>query len=310
MHIWIKARPARILVAGVSLLAAGIILATLLYRERAVLLTYDWQLRWGYLGLGFGLLLLGLVLAALVWASIMRTLGSGVTHSDHLRYYVISHLARRLPGTVWYVASRGYLYRQHGESVPFIALASALELLITTVSGALVTLFFGAISTTLSTLQMLGLLATVVVGGLATHPALVRWGLRRLGQANAPLPPYRAILQWLGAYLLIWVLGGLILYCIANAVTNVDLRTAPYIIGSWSLVGVLAVTVFFLPSNLGLTEVGLSLLLATLMPSSIAVLIAVLARIAIIVYELLGAWLILAILRFSKTSPKRPLPSA
>jgi hypothetical protein len=154
--------------------------------------------------------------------------------------------------------------------------------------------------------QGIGLGATLVVGGVATAPRVIRWVLRRLGHSNAPLVPYRAILGWLSVYLVIWVLGGLILYLIANAVTVVDLGFAPYLIGSWSLVGVLSVLVFFLPTNLGFTEVGLSLLLASVMPSSLAVVVAILSRIAVMVYELLGAWLTLVFFPV-KADPKRNL---
>ena len=101
------------------LLSVGI-LAALLYSEREVLLTYDWDLTWRNLLVALLVLLAGMVLAAYIWGDIMRTLGSRVAMGLHIRYYALSQLARRLPGTVWYVAGRSYLYRPHGDSARLV----------------------------------------------------------------------------------------------------------------------------------------------------------------------------------------------
>ena len=85
---------------------------------------------------------------------------------------------------------------------------------------------------------------------------------------------------------------------IAFAVTGVSPAHMAYLIGCWSLVGTLLVVVFFLPSNFGFTEVGLSLLLSAVMPSSLAVLVAVLSRLFTMGFELLAAGLALPLIRW------------
>jgi uncharacterized membrane protein YbhN (UPF0104 family) len=124
-----------------------------------------------------------------------------------------------------------------------------------------------------------------------------------MGQTGGVLVSYRAVLVWLGAYILIWLMGGMILLCIANAVTVVAAGNNAFIIGSWCLVGVLSMLVLFLPSNLGFTEVGLSLLLANVMPSPVAVIVAILMRIAMLIYELISAGFFMVILRMHKPRP-------
>ena len=59
-------------------------------------------------------------------------------------------------------------------------------------------------------------------------------------------------------------------------------------------VGVLSVVVFVLPSNFGLTEVGLSLLLSAIMPSSLAVVVAVLTRVLMTIFSALACGMIVA----------------
>jgi hypothetical protein len=104
---------------------------------------------------------------------------------------------------------------------------------------------------------------------------------------------YKNILSWLFIYSLAWILGGIVLFLIGNVVTNISIQQIGYFIGGWSLVGVLSTTVFFLPTNMGITEIGLSLVLSNIMPSSIAVIIAILARLLMIFFEVIwaAAWL-------------------
>lgn len=293
----------RLLLVGVSVLFAFAVLFVLAYRERAVLLAYDWKLRWHFVLYALLMLVAAMVLAALIWADLMRTLGSRVPVADQLRYYMISQLAKRLPGTVWYVASRSYFYQQHGESVRFVTYASTLELIISTMAGAVVTLAAAAYSfVQLSSLHLIGLACAIMLGVVALHPASIRWLLQRLGSADAPTCRYSDILRWLAGYVLLWGMGGAVFFLNANAVIPVGLKFLPYVIGSWTLVGVLSILVFFLPSNLGFTEVGLSLLLASIVPSPIAVVIAILSRLFVLIYELVGAGLVISLLRFTKAT--------
>jgi len=165
-------------------------------------------------------------------------------------------------------------------------------------SGCLVTLAFAAYSLVhLSGFNWVSIIVFLAIGLAVVHPTVMHWLLRRIGRVEAVDYQFRHALRWLSVYAMIWILGGVIFYLNANAVAVVDLRFLSQIIGFWCLVGTLSVLVFFLPSNFGFTEVGLSLLLTTLLPSSLAVLIAIFSRILILVYEIGGVLLILLLLR-------------
>lgn len=288
----------RLLLALGTVAVSVAVLGLLLYRERDVLLAYDWQIRPGFLPAGLGLMLGGTVLAAWIWGSLMNALGSAVDWGGHVYIYCISQLAKRIPGTLWYVAGRGYLYRERGESVRLVTVATGIELVITVLAGALVSLACASYALVdLPRAQWWGLLAAVGAGVACTHPRAIGWLLRRTGLEAPPRLRYARVLAWLGGYVLLYVVGGLIFFTVANVVTPVAARHVPFIIGSWSLVSTLSVLVFFLPSNLGFTEVGLSLLLSSLIPSSLAVLVAVLSRLLFIVYELGSVGIILLAVR-------------
>src|SRR5690606_11910342 len=105
--------------------------------------------------------------------------------------------------------------------------------------------------------------------------------------------PAARLLRWVVGYVLIWVIGGLILYAAIAALLPVTWDRLGYVIGVWSLMGVLSVTVLLLPSNLGFTEVGLSLLLARILPSSFAVFVAVFVRLLVLAFEIVGVGVVL-----------------
>lgn len=297
-----RSRTVTIVFALFTAAFSAALLGYLVYRERDVLLNHTWTIDWRPLLPATVLFGLGLFIATLIWADLMAAFGSGVSARLHIRYYCLSHLAKRLPGTVWYVVGRGYLYRQEGESARLVTLASGVELAVAVVSGALVSLAFLAGSTlTLQRGELWVLLVLLALGLALMHPAVLRRILARLSLADVPWR-YGRMLRWIGLYALIWLAGGVILFCFANAVYTLAWPDLPYVIGVWSLIGVLSVTVFLLPSNLGFTEVGLSLLLSQVMPGPFAVIVALIARVMLIGFDLLWAGLIIWLVRHGPQS--------
>jgi len=280
-----------ILGIGTILLSISI-LAVLIYPQRQTLITYDWHIHWPVILLTFTIFSLNLFVVALIWAWIMNTLGGKLPLLEHLRVYLISHLARRLPGTVWYVASRAVLYKQGNISAKLTMVASGMELLVMIVSGIIISLIF-AVSIMASYGVGYGwFMIFAFVGGMLLHPRIVRFVLQK---SNVDLPEvfrFRMVIQWIAAYIVAWVLGGIVLYGVGNIIVEIPPINIPYLIGCWSIIGVVSTTLFFLPSNLGITEVGLSLLLTMVVPAPLAVVVALLARVLLIAFEIFWASII------------------
>ncbi len=304
--------PSRLVTILFALLTAtfsAALLGYLVYRERELLLRHTWAIDW--LPLLPATLLFGaaLLVATLIWASIMRALGSSLPPWLHIHYYCLTHLAKRLPGTVWYIVGRGYLYRQEGESARLVTVASGVELAVSVVSGALVSLICLAGSTlTWARGELWALLGLLLLSLALMHPAILRRILARLSMADVSWR-YAQVAGWIVRYALIWLAGGVILFCFANTVYSVAWAHLPYVVGVWSLIGVLSVTVFLLPSNLGFTEVGLSLLLGQVMPGPFAVIVSLVARILLIGFDLIWAGLIMLAVR-SQIRPQSSNQSA
>jgi len=292
--------------AGLALLAFAF-LGYIVWKQREALLSYPWQVRIGPALLSFAVFSLDLFWVALVWAWIMLALGGETAQKigwcEHVRIFMISNVAKRLPGTVWYLASRAGMYRQSGVSLKRMSLASAMEAAVSVLSGILASLLFALPILLSYQISPWWLLLVLVIGLAAIHPRVLALPFRLF---KVELPPYhyRQALLWTLGYFFAWVLGGLVFFLIARAMTDLPYSTLGYMIGSSALVGVLTTALFFSPSNFGLTEIGFSLLLSAVLPASVAVVYVVAARILILFYELIWALTFSAL----KSAPGGPPP--
>lgn len=281
------------------ILASAAILLFLIYRQKEILVKHEWRFQIGPTLFSFLFYCVALVLVIWIWARIMDAVGTNIPNTKHFRYYCISNLAKRIPGTIWYIASRAQFYRANDVPVRYTSLASGVEVAVATVAGILVTLFFAVPIIADYEISLLWFGLALLVGLISIHPRVLNYVLQRLG-ADTSLFSYGKLLVWLLGYMLAWVLGGMVLFFIGNMITTIEARYIGYMIGSWALMGVLTTALFFSPSNLGVTEVGLSLLLSNIMPSPIAVIIAIAARIIIILYDIF--WAILSAIAFDRTN--------
>jgi glycosyltransferase 2 family protein len=265
-----------------------IILGFLIYREREILLTYDWQFHPTRLLISFLLFSLDLFIVAKVWAWIMDTLGKKLSFLKHFCYFTLSNIAKRIPGTIWYIASRTQLYRQEGIDPKLSSLASGMEMAVSVLSSVIVCTIFAIPVIIFYEVNPILLAIVFLISVIVIHPRFMAWIFRLLKVEAAPFN-YIDILQWLVTYTFAWILGGILMFSIGNSITSIALRDLPYIIGSFGLVNLVTMAFFFLPSNVGITELGWSVLLSNIMPLSVAVVLAISMRLLIILYEIIWA---------------------
>ena len=273
-----------------TFLIVVLILGFLIYQQKDQLLSFNWQFDWLFLLFSFLIFGLDLTLVVIVWGWILNSLGKQINFRTHFHYYCISNIAKRIPGTIWYIASRVTLYSTVGIELRKTSFASGVEVIISIIASAIVSLTFAVQILTDYSISPLFLGGVLLLGAILIHPRVMSIMLRRLNLEINKIQ-YRLIFQWLFAYILIWIIGGILLYMIVNILYDLPIAYLGYVIGSWSLVGFLSSLLFFSPSNLGVTEVGLSILLSAILPSSIAVVIAIFARILLIIYEIVWAGL-------------------
>jgi hypothetical protein len=120
-------------------------------------------------------------------------------------------------------------------------------------------------------------------------PRIVTAIARRLGKDEPwdTTIDHTRMLGWTGAYSLIWVLGGVTLYCLTRALYPLPTAHLLGVIGIWSLAGTISHLALFLPAGLGIRELSLVAMLSAFTPLPVAVIVAIVTRIWYAVLELL-----------------------
>ncbi|MEM7535225.1 MAG: hypothetical protein AAF639_23815 [Chloroflexota bacterium] len=281
-------------VLGILLFAAILIRIVLVYRHTTAIQTLDWSASWYRIPLSMSLMSIGLFLAAKVWSDLMTTLGSELPTSVHIQYYCITHVSRRIPGNLWFLAGRGYLYQQHEESLRVVAVASGVEWFIGLLAGGIMALLMISYSLIEMTNQQTAVLFIALASSLLLlQPQTIQWLAKRAKLTQFQKIRYQDLLKWLIQYMVLWSIGGLILYFITGLVTDVSLPHFPHILGSWSLIGTVSALIIFIPTNLGFSDIGLAFLLTSIMPASVAIVTVALSYFVFLVYEIIGIAVIL-----------------
>ena len=201
-------------------------------------------------------------------------------------------LTRRLPGSFWYILYRNKAYKNIGYSAKITSLASGVELAVTIVSGLLISSTFS--SSILQELKLNTWLLVIffITGIILLQPKLLGKLIKKLG-SNPDRFGYRQLLTWIISYLLLWLGGGLLFFFIINSIYPLNFTQLGYVIGSWAIVGTVTQFTVLLPSNFGFTEISLSLLLSLIIPSSFAVIIVIMLRVTMIIFEIL--WTLISV---------------
>lgn len=278
----------RLVFSGVFFLSTIVILGYLVFRERDLLFEYRWEFRAMPALTSFAIYTAALVMVIWIWGWMMNTLTKKIPFRIHFHNYAISNVTKRLPGTIWYIASRAHLYRSEAIDPKLTSLVSGVELVISTMSSILVSLVFSIALLREYRINFLASIVLLVLCGILLQPRSYTW-LCRLLKVEAVALSYITLFRWLVVYSLFWVLCGTLLFMVGNIFTTIPLQYLGYFIGSFTMVTVLTIPVFFLPSNFGVTEVGLSLFLSRVMPAHIAVMIAIAFRLLVTLYDIVWA---------------------
>lgn len=272
------------------------VLGFLVYRNKEVLLTFRWEINIFPLIAALGIHGIAMLLGTFVWAGVINVLGAKLHFRQHFRYFCINMIARRLPGTLWYVAYRAQTYNRHGITVQLTSLASGIELAVAVISGVITAFVFAIPIITRNNFSPWFFVIFLLVGLAFLYPPFLRWLVKKISAKSAEISIDKLIL-WVVTYIALWGCGGYILFLLINTVYPLAYDQLGFVIGCWAIAGTVSFSLVFLPSNFGFTEVSLSLLLSQLLPSSLAVVIALLSRIIFTLFELFWSFLSLLVIK-------------
>lgn len=252
---------------------------------------YPWQFDFPLLALAALFSSTWFFLRTWIWWQLVREMHEHVPYWPAFRVFMISEVARYVPGKIWQYVSRIYLAQRY-HIPPALTLTSALvELLMIMVAAGVLTLanasrILPALEEQYRPLFLLALLAALAL----VHPkSLKLWSrvlAKFLRQEWVPFDVrYSHLVTILAASLLTWVLSGFGFALFVQALTHgTDGHTAQLgtiYAASW-LIGLLAIIV---PAGVGVREGTMTLLLAVIMPHSTAAVIAIASRLWITLLE-------------------------
>lgn len=279
-----------------------VVIGRVIWGNWELLASYPWRLRPRYLL--YALIFFGLdfFLALWAWHLLVARLANYRNFRQTIKIYLYANLARRIPGSVWYIASRALLYQAVGVSKTSTSLLSGLELAFFILSGVATTLlslpFWQASTRDQSQLGSFlthePLLAALLIplALLLVHPRVLGWLWRKVSPENPAMTlSWHDTAVWMGVYILTWVLGGAVLFSVINLFYILPLSQLGMIIGIWSLAGAVSLAGFVTISIFGLREISLVLLLTLVLPGPVALVIAVAIRLIWLSGELITSLL-------------------
>ena len=197
--------------------------------------------------------------------------------------------------------------RRLGISGRISALSSGVEVVVSIVSGLVVGTPALLMHADCALRAIVAVILIELLGLSVLHPRVLRRLLACFGHQLKPGSlTFPKILSWLGPYAMMWISGGLMTFMVIRAIHPVAASQIPGIISLWALTGVISFIGFFLPNNLGLSEIALSALLSSVIPLSIAVTTALLIRILTTLFDIMWSSLLFweRTKLFSPDSPK------
>ena len=257
-------------------------------RTGAELLATPWRLDPPFVAVAFLGWLTYTALGALGWWLTLTRVGGALGPLRGGAIWARSMLARYVPGNVWHVLVRVQLARAAGTPAEATVLATAAEqVLLVAASGALaLALVSGRFAELDPRLVWLPALLPLLLAGL--HPRLLVLGARALARLTGrPSVEVRltvpALLLLLGWYAATFLVGGLAFAALAAA-AGLTLPPA-LLVGYFNLAYVVGYLSFVTPSGIGVREAALVLLLERDAPAALAVVLALAARLLLMLAE-------------------------
>jgi uncharacterized membrane protein YbhN (UPF0104 family) len=255
----------------------------------------DWSFDAWWLAPAFMALIAFQGIHAEAWRRILHELHGDIPPRKGWVIWNVSLLARYVPTQIMLAVTRVGMAEREG--VPKrITMASIVYEVALVTAASVVVAAWGIMNLPAihSSPWRFAILLVPVVAVACLHPkpfARVSTVLLRRLKAE-PLQrmlSFRAVLAFAGIYVVSFLLTGVAVLCLALALHHVDAEDIPLVLSAWSVGYAGALVAFFVPGGLGVREGAMAAVLAIVLPTSVAVAVAVVVRLAQTGIELLYA---------------------
>ena len=240
-----------------------------------------------------------LIFASCTWASIMHTFDQTQSWWMHVRIYLTTLVARRLPGTVWYIGGRMALYKQLGVSSVKTASASGVEVVTGFVANSILALIFLPFGLGISNYWLIPLSLAALFGlGILIPSNLAKVMIRLKNPLPQPIKG-QLIALWLILRMAQVLAGGTMVFLTVKVFYPISTGLLFLALGARAIAGAASMLTFLLPSSFGVYDLTMLGFLATILPASLATVITVLIKLYSSAFEAIFGLIFFLILRRS-----------
>lgn len=232
------------------------------------------------------------------WKLLLEALGyDGISIRKGIKIHVMANIVKYAPGYGWQILGKAYLSRKENIPQGYVIISIGAEFALIIISGGLLALLMlpGTVFLPQSSLLAFGArgLATLIALSplLFLSPWRPRWVIR-YKKFDFLWLESTVDFQKLGWVLLMmlltWALMGIGFCFLIRGVYSIRLCDIPTYVFSLVASFILSLLVVFVPNGMGIRESILAILLSSSMPLAIASIVAILARLILIVAEVIS----------------------
>jgi uncharacterized membrane protein YbhN (UPF0104 family) len=235
----------------------------------------------------------GLGCMLLAWRALLAGLGSPLPLPAAIRVMSIGQLGKYVPGAVWALAAQVELARDYDVPRRRSTAASLVAMAVTLVVGLIMAGLMLPLTSAHAAAHYWWVLAVTPLAAACLHPRIVKFGLDLvlkvlhrdpLEESAGPAAMARA-LAWttLG-----WLFYGAHAWFLISDFADKGAHTFALALGGYALAWAVGFLIIFFPGGIGPREVALIAVLAPVMPSGSALVVALASRVVMTIGDL--AW--------------------
>lgn len=223
--------------------------------------------------------------SAFAWVRLLAVYGTGLSFLRSFQIIATSQLGKYVPGKIWFALGRMYLAKRLGVPERISIITMTLETLLLLITGTMIGVLTVAAPWVHNLTLRSFLAALVLLAGLGLlHPRafgrFVDFAMRRLRRESVEMNlTYSGILLLVVVYCVCWFFPGLGFFLMVKSFYDVGVVEAPLFIGVFAVAWLAGFVTVLAPSGLGVREGVMTSLLAPHMPISMAIIVALVARV-------------------------------
>jgi len=253
------------------------------------------EINYSSLILSILILLIFFVIYILIYKLLLEKNGGTLSFKKIYTLWFFSQFGKYIPGKVWVVMGKAYLFQKEGVSKKTAAITVTLEFGFSIIGGlifALLSLPFWPKNQIIRSLYPL--LCLIPIGLIAVYPSFFErvvnslLGIFKRERIKLGLSYYE-MLSFISIYTLIWIIFGIAFYFFINALYPIAVSSIPAITGMFSFSWSIGFLSFFAPAGIGVREGILTILLSICIPMEVAALVSISSRLWMTAVDLLSA---------------------